>query len=275
MSRQSEDQPTGPTVEQLDDIKIRRRVGGAVLDQRVIAERIRQGEQAVLAATNAATAARDTLIAAQVDAAIASALAQAQAVQAAASSATTTSTTTATTTTTTTTAPTATTTLSSAASTSASTSPTAAISAEQTELHNKAKEAKDKKIQGQVRRRIPAVQQGAKMRCSRGTGTTDFRTLRYLTDDDEQGTPIAARPAPATVSEDQSIQAFGQCLSPQHPEALRRGGGLVTIPVRCTPSLLGWTPAQDAKRKIGDEPMLDEQSTCLCAYGGEISFLRT
>jgi hypothetical protein len=108
------------------------------------------------------------------------------------------------------------------------------------------------------------------MICSFGDSPADFHNFRFAYDD--EGNPI--RPAPGTVTDSPNFEAFGTCRSPSNPEVLAAQAAAlgVATPVSCRPALGKWTAAQDAKRKFDGEPMLDEQSTCTCASGGEISF---
>ncbi len=70
-----------------------------------------------------------------------------------------------------------------------------------------------------------------------------------------------------------NILPFGECISEANPEvisATAAAGGVLT-PVPCVPEIVGeWLPGEPRVR-ISGQSALTQGSTCLCAWGGQIS----
>jgi hypothetical protein len=70
-----------------------------------------------------------------------------------------------------------------------------------------------------------------------------------------------------------NIMSFGMCSSPSNPSvasATAAAGGTLT-PMPCVPATSApWTPGA-SKALIANQPAVDDSSTCMCTYLGQIS----
>jgi hypothetical protein len=70
-----------------------------------------------------------------------------------------------------------------------------------------------------------------------------------------------------------NIMSFGMCTSPSNPSvasATAAAGGTLT-PMPCVPATSApWTPGA-SKAMIANQPAVDDSSTCMCTYLGQIS----
>ena len=70
-----------------------------------------------------------------------------------------------------------------------------------------------------------------------------------------------------------NILPFGMCTSPANPEVIAATAAALGVPtpMPCIPATLApWVPGSPTVL-IGDVPALNNESICMCAWGGEIA----
>jgi hypothetical protein len=109
----------------------------------------------------------------------------------------------------------------------------------------------------------------AQLTCSFGTMTSDLTVLPT--------NKVLCNKLPAANVLDSipmtNIMPFGMCSSPANPSvasATAAADGVLT-PMPCVPATSApWTPGMP-NALIADMAAVDDESTCMCDYGGEIS----
>ncbi len=115
------------------------------------------------------------------------------------------------------------------------------------------------------------VVNGAQIQCTFGAAPSAMIVL--------PATLVNASKAPAATIMDNipmsNIMPFGLCSAPSNPQvaaATAAAGGALTpqpcIPVTAAP----WTPGSPTVL-IGKKPALNNSSTCMCTWGGQISLV--
>jgi hypothetical protein len=111
------------------------------------------------------------------------------------------------------------------------------------------------------------VNSGSTLQCTMGAAPASLAVV--------EPTVTAATPAAADIMDFApmvNIPTFGMCKSPANPTvaaATAAALGVLT-PMPCVPSTTPWTPGV-ATVLLRGMPALDASSTCMCAYGGQIS----
>lgn len=112
------------------------------------------------------------------------------------------------------------------------------------------------------------VVSGATLRCNQGTTPGQFAVLpANLSTAGERPTATVMDFAPTV-----NIGTFAMCRSPANPQvaaATSAAMGVLT-PMPCVPATASpWTPGSPAV-KLNGLPVLTDDSTCLCVWGGTI-----
>ncbi len=71
-----------------------------------------------------------------------------------------------------------------------------------------------------------------------------------------------------------NIPPFGMCMSPANPEVIAATAAALGVltPMPCVPVTTPWVPGAPTVM-IGNMPVLDNNSKCMCAWAGVISIL--